>query len=194
MKIIAGEFKGKYLEGPAGEETTRPMPSFIKEAIFNILRGWFEDTCVVDLFAGVGTMGLEAVSRGAKKVLLVEQDSTSFEILQKNIESLNCADRAEVMQGDALSPLVLIRAPKPVSVLFVDPPYRMIESDNDRARILDHIEACVEILADKSFVVLRTPEVSKDEDMAIPGFDGPETHNYGKERKQVHFYMPSPPA
>jgi 16S rRNA (guanine966-N2)-methyltransferase len=189
LRIIGGEFRSRRLASPPGAEITRPMASRAKESIFNLLRGWFEDANVIDLFAGVGTMGLEAVSRGAKQVLLVEQSRPVFRILKENIEALGCGDRATAVQGDALSPTVLLRAPKPVHVLFIDPPYAVMEEETGRERVLAQIRAAKEVLAEKSFVVLRAPELTPGVSLRIDGFEGPETHRYGSDMF-VHLYMP----
>jgi 16S rRNA (guanine966-N2)-methyltransferase len=189
LRILGGEFRSRVIQSPEGDQTTRPMASRAKEAIFNLLRGWFDGTNVLDLFAGVGTMGLEAVSRGAKRVVMVEMSRTSHRILEENIAALKCADRAEAIRGDALSPLVLARAPKPVSVMFIDPPYRMMENERERAMVFAQIQACRAVLTEKSFVVLRTPDLEESVSLAIPGFEGPETHSYGADMR-VHLYMP----
>lgn len=190
LRIIGGEFRSRRLASPPGADVTRPMASRAKESIFNLLRGWFEDANIVDLFAGVGTMGLEAVSRGARQVLLVEQSRPVFRILQENIESLGCSDRAVAVQGDALSPTVLIRAPKPVHVMFIDPPYSVMRDEAERERVFAQVRAAREILAEKSFVVLRSPELKGEAPLRIEGFAGPETHRYGSDML-VHLYMPA---
>lgn len=190
LRIIGGEFRSRQLASPPGADVTRPMAARAKESIFNLLRGWFEDANVVDLFAGVGTMGLEAVSRGAKHVLLVEQSRPVFRILEENIGTLGCGDRATAVQGDALSPTVLLRAPRPVHVMFVDPPYAIMADEVGRGRVFAQIRTAREMLADKSFVVLRSPALKQGESLTIEGFAGPETHRYGSEML-VHLYMPA---
>jgi len=190
LRIIGGEFKRQRLEGPAGGETTRPMSGLVKEAIFNLLRGWFDDANVLDLFAGVGTMGLEAVSRGAKRVLMVEQNRQSFRTLQENIRRLGCEDRAEAMHGDAFSPLLAARAPTPVDVVFVDPPYAMMLDENDRRRVFQQIAMLKDVMAEKGWVVLRSPDLEGDVDLSLPGFEGPETHRYSRDML-VHLYLKS---
>src|SRR5690606_7638589 len=99
---------------PEGGDVTRPYVDRVKESVFNLLRGWFDEANVLDLFAGVGTMGLEAVSRGAANVLLVEQNRKVFKLLEENIRQLGCGDRAVAMLGDALGSICLLRAPRPV--------------------------------------------------------------------------------
>lgn len=160
----------------------------MKESVFNRLRGWFEGANVMDLFAGVGSMGLEAVSRGAARVLLVEQSRSTCAILRANIDALGCGDRAEALQADALGPLPLARAPQPVQVLFLDPPYEMMEQERSRSRVLKQMARCRGLMADSSFVVLRSPVDPRAISHAVAGFDGPEVHRYN--RMHVLLYAP----
>lgn len=194
VRIIGGEFRSRSLQTPVGAETTRPMAARVKESIFNLLRGWFEGANVLDLFAGVGTMGLEAVSRGASRVVMVEQNRKIHDLLRANIESLGCSDRATAHLGDALSPSVLYAAPKPVDVLFIDPPYNLMRTKVSRERVLQQVRLARAILRERSFVVLRVPlqedEIQSEGELTIPGFDGPEIHRYGRDML-VCLYMPS---
>ena len=157
IKIIAGEFRSRELLSPRDDSISRPYNSRVKESIFNLLRGWFEGATVLDLFAGVGTMGLEAVSRGAARAFLIERDHSIYELLRKNIEALGCGDRATAMQGDALGPLCLARAPRPVDLIFIDPPYRYMEEEHMRSRVIEQIARLRVFMADRGFVVLRAP-------------------------------------
>jgi 16S rRNA (guanine966-N2)-methyltransferase len=181
-RIIAGEFRSRRLITPADDPSTRPYTDRVKESVFNLLRGWFEDANVLDLFAGVGTMGLEAVSRGAKRVLMVEQNRGVYKMLEQNIATLKCEDRAEAMQGDALSRVAILRAPKPVDVVFIDPPYEMMKRPESRRRVLSQIERCRDVMGDAGFVVLRSPVgPSEDLPLDVEGFIGPEAHRHGKD-------------
>jgi 16S rRNA (guanine966-N2)-methyltransferase len=189
-RIIAGEFRSRKLHGPAEDASSRPYVDRIKESVFSILRGWFEDANVLDLFAGVGTMGLEAVSRGAARVMMVEKDRRVFQMLQQNIEELGCADRATAVLGDALGQVALQRAPRPLDIVFVDPPFEMMESQRDRRRVLDQIVRVRPLMKDKGFVVLRCPGLRDLESMGIEGFDGPEVHRYSNTMA-VLLYAPA---
>jgi len=169
------------------------MTSRTKESIFNLLRGWFDDARVLDLFCGVGTMGLEAVSRGAREVLLIEQDREVYGYLTRNIAALNCGDRATAILGDALGPLAIDRAPKPVDIVFLDPPYALILDPERRAAVFQQAQRLRSVMAPKGFLVLRSPIDLSPEDRTIEGFDGPECHEYGAQMK-VFLYMPSASA
>lgn len=194
LRIQSGEFRSRILESPpelgGGRDVTRPMTARVKESLFNLLRGWFEGARVLDLFAGVGTMGLEAVSRGAREVVLIERDREIARYLEANIAALKCQDRATAIQGDALGPLATERAPKPVDLVFLDPPYDFMLDESRRARVLDTARRLREVMADRGFLVLRSPVDLSAEERAIEGFDGPEIHSYGREMK-VLLYMPA---
>jgi 16S rRNA (guanine(966)-N(2))-methyltransferase RsmD len=190
LKIIAGEYRSRRLHAPQDDAITRPNSSRVKESVFNLLRGWFDGTTVIDLFAGVVTMGLEAASRGAAYVLMVERDRQVFDLLQSNIKTLQCGDRATAVNADALSLTWLPRAPQPVDLIFVDPPYRMMEDEDLRRRILDMIARCRPLMGDKGFVVLRSPIDSVGADFSMLGFAGPEVHRYSHEM-HVMLYAPA---
>jgi 16S rRNA (guanine966-N2)-methyltransferase len=179
--IIAGEFRSRKLLTVRDDESTRPFLSRVKDSIFSMLHEWFAEARVLDLFAGVGTVGLEAVSRGASSVLMVEQSRRTYRILQQNIEQLGCGDRARALLGDALGRTCLLDAPRPVDLVFIDPPYTMMREPEMRQRVLDQASQCREIMADKGFVVLRSPLGPDDAELAIPGFIGPEPHRYRKD-------------
>jgi len=192
LRIVAGEFRSRRLFSPEDEHSSRPYGARVKESVFNLLRGWFEGSQVLDLFAGVGTMGLEAISRGATRALLVERDRDTYELLRRNIETLGCEDRAEAVNADALSAAVLDRAPNPVHIVFVDPPYDLMRQSKTRQRVLDQVERCRRVMSERGFVVLRSP-ITADGTFHLAGFDGPEEHRYGREMN-VLLYAPGKPA
>ena len=192
VTIMGGEHRSRVLDTPRGEDVTRPMTGRVKESIFNILRGWSEDAVVLDLFSGVGTMGLEAVSRGARHATLVERDRDVLECLERNIRALGVADRAVAVQADALSPAVFARIPAPLTMVFVDPPYPLAEQASGKRRILEQCARCRAHMAPKGWLVLRLPYVLEEGERALPGFDGPELRNFGD--MHVHFYMPQADA
>jgi 16S rRNA (guanine966-N2)-methyltransferase len=189
-RIIGGQYRSRRLHTPPDSITTRPYTDRVKESVFNLLRGWFDGTNVVDLFAGVGTMGLEAASRGAASVLMVEHSKQMVELARRNIAEFGCGGRVEVIQADALGTMWTARAPRPVHVLFVDPPYDLMQRMEMRRRVLDGIVAAKPLLAEQSFVVLRTPMEPASEEFTLAGYDGPEVHCYGKQM-HVLLYAPS---
>lgn len=136
---------------------TRPIPDRVKESVFSLLRGHYEGANVFDAFAGTGAIGLEALSRGAARVVLVERDKAVAEVLKRNIEMLGVGDRAELVVGDALGAGALARAPRPLTMAFFDPPYPLIRDPLGFRRIMAQVSAIVDRIEPKSFVVLRTP-------------------------------------
>lgn len=191
MRIIGGEHRSRKLKSPPDTATARPMPDKVKEALFTILRGHFEDAGVLDLFAGSGAIGLEAVSRGARECVFVEKERASARIIQENIAELREADRCRVIAGDALGASIVASAPRPLHLVFMDPPYALMESVAGRTRVLAQASRLVQILDDDGFLVLRTPWPMLDADKSAPdlrveGAEGPETHPYGTTA--VHLY------
>lgn len=133
------------------------MPDRVRESLFGILRGHTEGVAVFDAFAGTGSIGLEAISRGASRCVFVERDRSSVEILRRNIASLGVEDRCEVVAGDALGPGALARCPVPVHLVFMDPPYALVRDPTGWRRVKAQFEQLVQRLDDGGFAVLRTP-------------------------------------
>jgi 16S rRNA (guanine966-N2)-methyltransferase len=157
VRIIAGEFKSRALLTPRDAETVRPIPDRVKESLFSLLRGQCEDAGVLDLFAGTGAIGLEAVSRGAAWCVMVEKDRDVVQLLRRNVALLGVEDRTEVVQGDALGPGALARCPDPLNLVFMDPPYPLVRSELGYRRVVSQAGALIQRLAPGGFLVLRTP-------------------------------------
>jgi 16S rRNA (guanine966-N2)-methyltransferase len=157
MRIIAGEFRRRLLFTPRDASVTRPIPDRVKESLFGLLRGHCEGANVFDGFSGTGAIGLEAVSRGAARCLLVERDRAIVPILRKNVESLGCGDRCTVLQGDALGAAALASAPRPLTLAFLDPPYPLVQEPAGFRRVMAQVAALVNVLSPDGYVVLRTP-------------------------------------
>lgn len=125
--------------------------------MFNLLRGHFEGESVLDCFAGTGTVGLEAASRGASRVVCIERDRKVTKVLEQNIEMLGAEEIVEVVTGDALGPTAIHRCPKPVHIIFFDPPYAMVWDAEDWVRVRTQFERLIQQLDDTGYAVLRTP-------------------------------------
>ncbi len=121
MRVVAGEFRGRKLVAPEGD-TTRPTTDMVREAMFNSLQsmGIVDGAEVIDLFAGSGALGIEALSRGAAHCTFVEKDRAALAALRTNIAALGLADRATVAQADAVT---WSAAPRPADLVLIDPPY-----------------------------------------------------------------------
>ena len=139
MRIISGSARGRKLKEPQGMDT-RPTTDKVKESLFNIIQFELEGRRVLDLFAGTGQLGLEALSRGAEHCAFVDQRREAAALVRENVKLCRFEDRARVVQGEALSFLSACR--EKFDVVFLDPPYRT-----------DLLKQCVEKIA--RFDILR---------------------------------------
>jgi len=121
MRIITGDFKGRKLETPQGFDI-RPTTDKVKEAIFNLLMNDIYGKVCCDLFAGTGSLGLEALSRGAAKCYFGDSARTSINLVKLNISKCKAEDRSIVIPGDYQK--VLGRINEKVNIFFLDPPYK----------------------------------------------------------------------
>lgn len=191
MRIIAGEFRRRPIEAPEGF-STRPMPDRVKESLFGMLGQRVVGAAFVDLFSGSGSVGLEAVSRGAASAILVERDRRAFEVLCRNIERLGCSDRAEAVMNDALGMSVVARCPRPTDVVFVDPPFPMARNIGTWAQIRAQCAELAGLLAPDGFLIVRTPwpflmEVESVADAASPGPAVPPVRRLKEKRKKDRY-------
>lgn len=123
MRIGSGRFRGRSIEVPKGLKT-RPTSGRLKKALFDIIASELPGARVLDLFAGAGALGLEAISRGASHVVFVERRKSAIAAIMSNLEKLGVADHAEVFQGEASRALDhLSQRGEEVHVVLVDPPY-----------------------------------------------------------------------
>lgn len=123
MRIIAGKARGHKLIPPATMET-RPTLDRVKEAMFSSIQLYIPDADVVDVFAGTGSLGLEAASRGAKEVYLFDKSDTTFPLLKENVKNLRFEDFCFPMNIDAYVGLKnLADKGKKFDIIFIDPPY-----------------------------------------------------------------------
>lgn len=123
MRLIAGLYKGRVLAAPEGI-TTRPTADRVRESLFNILAHGepaLRGAKILDVFAGSGALGLEALSRGAAHVWFIEQDAKPSLVIDANIRKLGCDANATLLRCDALRPP---KAPAACRLLLLDPPYR----------------------------------------------------------------------
>lgn len=124
MRIIGGKLKGKKLYSVPGVKT-RPTADRVRESIFNILSSLVSDAVVLDLFAGTGAFGFEALSRGAQSAVFAEIDKDSISVLRRNIKNISVESQTKVIQWDITKNLNCLRSFQPAfNLIFMDPPYR----------------------------------------------------------------------
>jgi 16S rRNA (guanine966-N2)-methyltransferase len=119
VRIIAGEYRGRRIR-VASRPGLRPTPDRVRETLFNWLGQWLDGLACLDLFAGSGALGFEAASRGAKRVVMVENDRAAYAELLKSKETLRAAN-VELVLGDALE---FLGRKEQFDVVFLDPPFR----------------------------------------------------------------------
>lgn len=135
MRIIAGEFRGRKLLPPESD-VTRPITDRVKQSLFDILTPDLPDARVYDCFAGTGSMGLEALSRGAAHVTFFEADRSALARLRKNVEALRVGARATIVAGDLFQWFDGVTPVAKVNLAFLDPPYRFLrERPNDLRKL-----------------------------------------------------------
>ncbi len=140
MRVIAGTLRGRRLVAPKGT-TTRPTADRVREALFSRLASLdaLTDAVVIDAFAGAGTLGIEALSRGAARVAFMETDRAALAVLRTNIDALDLSARATILARDSFVALpTAATTSEPCSLLFLDPPYRI-----DKAQVRGLIESLV---------------------------------------------------
>jgi len=125
MKIVAGKNRGNKLKSPKGL-SIRPTSQKVREALFDIIGTYIQGACFLDLFAGTGAVGIEALSRGAKKVIFIEKELRCIKIIKENLEKTKNSEYAIVYKIDFLSGLkTLAKKNYLLDYIFLDPPYNI---------------------------------------------------------------------
>ncbi len=122
LRVSGGRLKGRVLRAPAGL-ATRPSAAKLRQALFNIIGPDIQGARVLDIFAGSGALGLEALSRGAARCLFVDQAPAAMKALKANIEALGLSGQARALIADAARPQAAIAAAAPFDLILADPPY-----------------------------------------------------------------------
>jgi 16S rRNA (guanine(966)-N(2))-methyltransferase RsmD len=124
MRVVSGTKKGKILKAVPGS-STRPTTDKVKEAIFNIIGPYFDGGQGLDLFAGSGGLGIEALSRGAEKVIFVDRDGKAIQTIHENIRICGFEEQVEVYRNDADRAIkAILKRELAFDYIFLDPPYR----------------------------------------------------------------------
>jgi 16S rRNA (guanine966-N2)-methyltransferase len=174
MRIIAGERKGHKIHAPKGLET-RPTSDRVRENVFNIVAPWVEGARVLDLYAGSGAMGLEALSRGAQAVVFVEADPDAVRAIERNLDKLRLTGATVVRLGATTGLAQETAAGRKYDLVLADPPYAMTDYSS-LARYLPRV------LADDGLLVLETGARTEPQ---LPGLSVRTTRKYGSTRITV---------
>lgn len=129
VRVIAGAAKGRALKAVPGKNT-RPTTDKVKEAIFSMIGPYFDGGEALDLFAGTGGLGLEAWSRGVERVVFVDKDKLSIDVVRHNVKAAGAEEASEIYRGEAERAVkALAKRGASFRLLFLDPPYRMTNMD-----------------------------------------------------------------
>ena len=176
MRIIAGEWRGRKLVAPKGD-FTRPTADRTRETLFSMLAsrlGSFEGLSVLDLFAGSGALGLEALSRGAGHCLFVEQESEAVKTIRANIDTFDARTRTQVQQGSVMS---LGPAKAPHDLILLDPPY-----DTGAGQVALDRMARLGWIGPATWIALET---RKDEEIEVKALDIEAERKVGKAKLTI---------
>ena len=160
MRIIAGSRKGARIFAPKGSDT-RPTADRVREAAFNLI-GPLEDARVIDLYAGSGAMGLEALSRGASRVVFVETDRAALDAIARNLDKLGLTGAEIAREGAARRLAADARAGRRYDLVLIDPPYRML--DDALSTLAPHVAPA---LAQDGLVVVES-DARQEPELPLP--------------------------
>ena len=151
MKIISWKYKGKKIASISSNKT-RPMMAIARESIFNSLQIEIKNTRVLDLFSGSGSLGIEAISRGAKSCVFVEVSKPAVEVIVYNLSNLQ--ENQEVIKADVEK--WVINSTSTFSIIFIDPPYKYPST-----KLVNIIKNCVDILQDNGKIIIHRNSISQ---------------------------------
>ena len=182
MRVITGTARGTNLKAPAGL-STRPTGDKVKQALFNMIQYEIAGD-VLDLFAGSGQLGIEALSRGARSAVFVDQGRDAIGVIRDNIQRCHMEDRSQVLCCDYLS--YLSKCKKTFRLIFLDPPYG--------EKYLENAIKCIseiDILAEGGIIVAERP-LGKDLSGSYTGLEPSKDYHYGKT--VIRLYRKRPPS
>ena len=162
MRVISGSFKGKKILQPKDFET-RPLKDLTKESIFNIIKHSkkfkinLENSDILDLFSGVGSFGIECLSRGAKSVVFVENYDGVLPILKKNLYDLKSTENYEIIDKNIIESDIFSKLKKKFNIIFLDPPYKDKNLENLLKNIYDE-----KILNKNGIIIIHRHKNEKD--------------------------------
>lgn len=180
MHIFSGAYKRRALKTPKGE-STRPTTGMVRQAVFNILQNSIEGAQFLDLFAGSGAMGLEALSRGAQGAVLVENGKFAIQCIEENIKNLDVASKARIIRKDCLKAIKsLAEAKESFDFIYADPPYlEAFQSGLLSHEVLKSI-ASASLLKKGGILIIEEDRKASLEELEEPGLQFLEMRAFGK--------------
>ena len=170
MRVITGKAKGVALKTPDGM-LTRPTSDRVKEALFSVIQFDIPGAVVLDLFGGTGQLGIEALSRGAKRAGFVDHQQKACDLIRENLRRTRLADQGQVVRSDYLD--YLKRSREKFNIVFLDPPYAEIFLENALKCISE-----IDIMESGGIIVTERP-VGKELPFEYPGFSRSRDYKYG---------------
>ncbi len=171
MRVIAGCAKGVALKTPDGMKT-RPTTDRVKEALFSIIQFEIPGSTVLDLFGGTGQLGIEALSRGAKRAVFVDEQAAACKLIKENLRRAKLESQAQVIPGDYM--LYLKKATEKFNIVFLDPPYAEVFLENALKMATE-----IDILQSGGIIITERP-LGKPLDLDFPGYTRSKDYKYGK--------------
>lgn len=176
MKVLGGKLRGRLLKAPKSE-ATRPTTSLVRKALFDILQPHIHDSVFLDLFAGSGAMGIEALSRGAKEAIFVDSQPQAIRCIHDNLTTLDLS--ALVIQSDIFKALTkFAKQNRLFDIIYADPPYSHSRLYRELLSWIDNSS----ILATHGFLFLESPTDLSLEDTALKHLKPLPSREYGATR------------
>lgn len=178
MRVIAGSAKRIQLKTIEGLET-RPTTDRIKETLFNVLQYDLYDTVFLDLFSGSGGIGIEALSRGAKEAVFIEQNPQAVQCIKDNLKATKLEHQATVIKGEVLQSLHRLAGTSKVDYVFMDPPY----NHNHEKEVLTYLSTA-NILAEDALIIIEASKETEFDYVESLGFEIAKVKTY-KTNKHI---------
>ncbi len=171
MRVISGSARGTVLKTPDGMKT-RPTTDRVKEALFSIIQFDLPGAEILDLFGGTGQLGIEAISRGAKKAVFVDEQAAACKLILENLSRCKMQSQGQVVQSDYMA--YLKRCKEKYQIVFLDPPYAEVFLENALKMITE-----IDILQSGGIIVTERP-LEKELTLDFPGYTRSKDYKYGK--------------
>ena len=192
MRIISGNFKGKKILLPK-DKLTRPLKDLTKESIFNIIEHSklldinIKNSNILDLFSGVGSFGLECLSRGASSVIFLESYKEVITVLKKNIDNMKQQNYSKIIEKDVFAPNTLRVLNNKFDIIFMDPPYKEKKLEDLLNKIIG-----LRLLKDNGIIIIHRHK--KEEDIFPNEFNIIINKNYGVSKIKLNSLGRSSPS